>query len=137
MKIQTINAAAGVLAGVKINKISDKKIKAALVNDYLHLRRIVKKVEDDRKEIVDKFQKDWADELAAVEALRRDKKPVVGHDAYLEAERDANRAISALFEEEAETKLKAVPLDEFLDALVQDELTFEQIAILSEAGIVE
>lgn len=137
MKANLINALAGLLSGVKINKISDKEVKATLVNDYLHLRRIVKKIEEDRNEIVEKFQKDWADELAAVESFRREKKPVVGHDAYLEAERDANRAIAALFEEDVETRLKAVPMDEFLDALGEDELTLEQIALLTEGGIVE
>lgn len=137
MKANLINALAGLLSGIKINKISDKEVKTTLANDYLHLRRIVKKIEEDRNEIVEKFQQDWADELAAVESFRRDKKPVVGHDAYLEAERDANRAIAALFEEEVETRLKAVPMDAFLDALSEDELTLEQIALLTEGGIVE
>ena len=47
MTIATINALVGILAGMKLNKISDKNVKTALVNNYLHLRRFVKDAEAD------------------------------------------------------------------------------------------
>ena len=137
MTIATINMIVGILAGMKLNKISDKKVKATLVNDYLHLRKHVKDTEADRKELVDKFQSDWADELDAVEAFRRENKPVVGHDAYLDAERDANKAISGLFEREVEVDIKSIPMDEFMASCGAEELTLEQLAFLQEVGIVE
>lgn len=137
MKLSTANAVAGILSGMKINKILDKDVKTALVNDYLHLHRIVKRIDEDRKEIIEKFQKDWADELAEVEAFRKEGKPVEGHEEYLEAERDANKALADLFTEEVETSVKAVPMEAFLDALDEGELTLEQIAVLEEGGIVK
>jgi len=137
MTIATINMIVGILAGMKLNKISDKKVKTTLVNDYLHLRKHVKETEADRKELVDKFQSDWADELDAVEAFRRENKPVVGHDAYLDAERDANKAISGLFEREVEVDIKSIPMDEFMASCGAEELTLEQLAFLQEVGIVE
>lgn len=136
MKIAEINIAVSILAGIKINRITDKRVKACLVNDYLHLRKFVKEAEAERQDLVDKFQQDWADELAEVEAFRRDGKPVVGHDAYLEAERDANKAISDIFSREVEVDIKPVPMDDFTTAIGDEELTLEQLAFLQEVWII-
>lgn len=136
MKIAEINIAVSILAGIKINRIADKRVKACLVNDYLHLRKFVKEAEAERQDLVDKFQQDWADELAEVEAFRRDGKPVVGHDAYLEAEKDANKAISDIFSREVEVDIKPVPMDDFTTALGDEELTLEQLAFLQEVWII-
>jgi len=137
MNIATINMLVSILAGMKLNKITDKKVKTALVNDYLHLRKFVKDAEADRKELVDKFQDDWKDELDEVEAFRRDGKPVEGHDAYLDAEKDANKAISDLFLQEVEVEVQSIPLDSFMAFCGAEELTIEQLAFLQENGIVE
>lgn len=136
MKIAEINIAVSILAGIKINRITDKRVKACLVNDYLHLRKFVKEAEAERQDLVDKFQQDWADELAEVEAFRRDGKPVVGHDAYLEAEKDANKSISDIFSREVEVDIKPVPMDDFTTAIGDEELTLEQLAFLQEVWII-
>lgn len=137
MKISTINAIVGILSGMKINKITDKKVKSTLVNDYIHLRRFVKEADEERKELVEKFQDDWKEELSSVEALRRENKPVEGHDEYLEAERDANKVIADIFDRNVDTSLKAIPLEEFLGACDKEELTIEQIAFFQENGIID
>lgn len=137
MTIATINMLVGILAGMKLNKISDKKVKTALVNNYLHLRKFVKETEADRKELVDKFQEDFSDELDEVEAFRREGKPVVGHDSFLEAERDANKAISDLFTREVEVEVQPIPMNEFMAFCGAEELTIEQLAFLQESGLVE
>lgn len=137
MKLSIVNALCSILSGMKINRISDKVVKTALLNDYLHLRRFAKKAEEDRQEIVRKFQEDWMSELAIVEAYRKEGKPVVGHDEYLDAERDANKAIQDLFSAEVDTFLKAVPMDAFTTACGGEELTLEQIATLQDGGIIE
>ena len=137
MTIATINVLVGILAGMKLNKISDKKVKSALVDDYLHLRRFVKDAENDRKELVEKFQSDWADELDEVEAFRREVKPVVGHDSYLEAEKDANKTISNLFLKEVDVDIKSIPMVDFMASCGAEELTLEQLAFLQENGVVE
>jgi uncharacterized membrane-anchored protein YhcB (DUF1043 family) len=137
MKLATINMIVGILAGIKLNKITDKRVKTTLVNDYLHLRKFVREAESDRQSLVDKFQEDWADELDAINALRQDGKKVVGHDAYLEAEKDTNKAISDIFAREVEVSIKPLAMDEFMTACSGEELTIEQLAFLQEAGIVE
>lgn len=137
MKLATINMIVGTLSGIKLNKITDKRVKTTLVNDYLHLRKFVREAEIDRQALIDKFQSDWADELPKVEAFRQDKKPVVGHDEYLEAEKDANKAISDIFAREVEVDIKSVPMDDFMNACSGEELTIEQLAFLQESGVVE
>lgn len=135
LKRNIIIALAEILAGMKINKVVLKGPKQALMMDYLALRKEVKKAEADREEIVRKFQDDWADELPKVESFRRQGKPVLGHLDYLEAEKDANKAILAVFSQEVDIDLTAVPIDA-LDAVSED-ITLEQIALLQENGIIE
>ena len=137
MKLSTINTIARILAGIKINKISDKGVKTALVNDYLHLRKFAKDAEEERRELIDKFQDDWRDELAAVDALRKENKPVEGHDAYLDAEKDANKVIQGIFSKDVEVSIKSVEMGAFLAACGGEELTLEQIAFFQENGIIE
>jgi hypothetical protein len=136
MKLSEVNVIVGILAGMKINRITDKKTKTALLNDYLHLRPLFKKANDDAEEIRKKFQDDWEDELGAVQAFRDKRKPVVGHDAYLEAEKDANKAISDLFSSSVDVDINSVPMDEFMTSCGGEELTFEQIAFLQDTGII-
>lgn len=134
LKLYVIDQIAGILAGVKINKMEDKAAKSALMQDYLALRKVLKAAREDKDEIIRKFQEDWGEELAAVEKYRREKKPVVGHLDYLEAERDANKAIQDLFGKEVDVTITPVPFDA-LDR-VSDDLTLEQVALLQENGIV-
>lgn len=137
MKVATINEIVGILSGIKILKIADKKVKTTLLNDYIHLRRFVKEADEDRQEIIRKLQEDWKDEIHEVEALVRDGKPVVGHGSYLEAENDARKAIDDRFAIDVDTSVKAVPMDSFVASCAGEELTMEQIAFLQESGVIE
>jgi len=85
---------ANTLSVIKINKITDKGAKEALLKDYLIVHRIAKMVKADKDETIRKFQEDWKDEIDAVDAQRREGKPVTGHDEYLEAEADAIKSIN-------------------------------------------
>jgi nucleoside-specific outer membrane channel protein Tsx len=134
LKLYIIDQIAGILAGVKINRIEDKAAKSNLMKDYLALRKILKSAQEDKDEIIRKFQEDWGEELAAVEKYRREKKPVVGHLDYLEAERDANKAIQDLFSREVDITITPVSSEAF-DG-VSDALTLEQAALLQEVGII-
>lgn len=142
MKLYIINRIAGILAGVKINKMEDKAAKSALMQDYLALRKHLKSAQEDKDEIVRKFQEDWKDELAAVAECRRKEKPVVGHLDYLEAERDANKAISDIFDREVELEIVKVPEGSMSNPeLWGIDITLEgipgSIEFLKENGIVE
>jgi nucleoside-specific outer membrane channel protein Tsx len=135
MKLVDINTTAGILSGMKLNKIEDKRAKAALLKDYLALRKLAKDAMDDKNEIISKFKEDWKDELADVQAYRDKNEPVVGHDAYLEAERDANEAIQDILLREVDIELTKVDMTVFTG--FSDDITFEQIAFLLEVGLIE
>jgi nucleoside-specific outer membrane channel protein Tsx len=134
LKLYIIDQIAGILAGVKINRMEDKAAKSALMQDYLALRKVLKSAQEDKGEIIRKLQEDWGEELAAVEKYRREKKPVVGHLDYLEAERDANKAIQDLFSREVDITITPVSFEAFEG--VSDALTLEQAALLQEVGII-
>lgn len=135
MKLVDINTTAGILSGMKLNKIEDKRAKAALLKNYLALRKLAKEAMDDKNEIISKFKEDWKDELADVQAYRDKNEPVVGHDAYLEAERDANEAIQDILLREVDVELTKVDMTVFTG--FSDDITFEQIAFLLEVGLID
>lgn len=135
MKISTASTAASILSGIRLNRITDKDAKAALLKDYLALRRVAKEADADKDEIIRKFQEDWADELRAVQSFREKNRPVIGHLDYLEAEKDANKAISAVFSADVEIDLSPVEISAVAD--FSEDITLEQIAFLQECGIVE
>ena len=135
MKIADINVVVGILSGVKINRIADKEAKAALLKDYLALRKVAKEAEDEKNEIIRKFQEDWADVLPAIQAFRDKNIPVVGHDDYLDAEKDANKAILDLFDAKVDVDLSPAKTESIMD--FSDDITLEQIAFLQECGIIE
>ena len=138
MKLAKINTIVGILAGIQFFRITDKKTRTALIDDYRNLRPFFKKSNEEAEAIQSKFQEDWNDELDAIRTLREKGLPVVGHDAYLDAEKAANKAIADVFDAEVEVDIKSVGLDDFLAncAGVATNLTLEQFAFLEEVGII-
>ena len=135
LTIYQTSAAAGILSGIKLSRITDKDAKAALLKDYIAIRKVVKGAEDEKGEIVRKFQDDWADELAAVQSYREKCRPVVGHLDYLEAEKDANKAIQDIYAGDVDIDLSPVKMEAIMD--FSDDITLEQIAFLQDCGILE
>lgn len=138
MKLTNNNAIAitNLLAGMTLNKIADKEVKNALVWNYIVLRKIARDANADTQEVVNKFQDDWKEAIAPVRTMREENKPVVGYDDFLEAERDANNTIAAILEKEVEADVKVVALDDFLNAIGSEEITFEQVAALRDCGLI-
>lgn len=119
MKLSTAKVISEILLAMKINRLSDKEVKAILTKDYLALRKVVKEVDNDREELSRKFREDWAEELS-----KTDKS-----DAYKKAEAEANAAIMGLYEKEADIVLDPVPSEVFFDAeLWGEDNTLGQIA---------
>lgn len=135
LSIAYISTAAGILSGIKLNRITDKDAKAALLKDYLALRKVAKDADAEKSEVIRKFQDDWADELKAVQAFRDKQEKVVGHDDYLDAEKDANKAISDIFSASVDIDLSPAKIDALID--FSEDITLEQIAFLEDCGIIE
>lgn len=130
MKIATINQVAGILSGIKINRIGDKAVKASLLKDYLALHKIAKGGAEEKMEIRKKFQADWDDEIDDVESQRMiaPDKPVEGHDAFLDAERDALEEMYKIDERDVDVELAKVRADALYDAdLWADDILLGQI----------
>lgn len=136
MNIVIASTIVNILSRVKLNKIIDKDIKTTLVKDYLQLKSIVHKAEENKQELIKKFQDDWKEEIPKISALRKDNKPIEGFDEYLEAEADALKMINESFAEDVEVSLVPVDLDKFINAVGEEELTLEAIAFLQENGVV-
>ena len=60
---------------------------------------------------------------------------VVGYDDYLDAEKDANKAIVGVFSAQVEIDLSPVGNDAIMG--FSEDITLEQIAFLQECGIIE
>ena len=126
----------GVLSNIKLNKITDKDTKATLVKDFIKLKSIVRKAEESRQEIIDKFRTDWAEEIPVIDKLRMNKESVEEHKEFLEAEKDVFKMINDIFSEEVEVELTPVDLDKFVNAVDDEGLTLEAIAFLQENGVI-
>lgn len=137
MKYFEIKALVDILAGIKLCKIPDSDVKSGILMNYLALRKIVKDVEADKQELAMKFQEDWKEERDAVFALRREKKPIEGHDDYLKAVDETNLILQKMDETEMEVSIKPVNMDKFVASIPGEEINLEQIAILVDCGILE
>lgn len=119
MKLSTAKVISEILLAMKINRLSNKDAKATLTKDFLALRKVVKEADDDREELSKKFREDWAEEL-----LKTDKS-----DAYKKALDEANAAIMALYDREADVPLDPVPSGVLFDTeLWGEDNTLGQIA---------
>ena len=139
MKLTNSNAIAitNILSGIKLNKIPDKNIKSILLWNYVALRKIARDANDDKQEIIKKLQEDWRESISPVRTLREENKPVVGFDDYLAAEKDANEAISAIMEKEIEADIRPVELEGFIDAIDDEDISFEQVALFKDYGLIK
>lgn len=124
-----------ILVASRINRIADKEVKDALLKEYLEIHKIAEAAKADQNEISRKFNADWREEATAVAKYRNAGKPVVGHLDFLDAERDAEKAIQDLLKAEVDIDITAVPMDEIM--AVSEDITLGQIAMLQEYGIIE
>ena len=137
LKVVIIDSIVNVLATIKLSKITDKEVKEKLIKDYLLMRQVVKRAQEDRQEIIDKFRSDWGDTINEVEKLRKEKKPVDEYKDFLTAEEDTVSLITKLFNVEEELSLSPVKLDDFISAVGEENITLETIAFLEDCGILE
>ena len=137
MKISNINTAVGILGGIGITKLPDKLVKTTILNDYLYLRKFVREAEDESAEISKKFREDWGDEMDVVEVALAKREPVVGHENYIEAKKDAEKILHDIMDRDVDIDIRSVQMDDFMNACKNENLTLEQIAFLQEVGILE
>ena len=124
-----------ILVASRINRIADKEVKDALLKEYLEIHKIAEAAKADQNEISRKFNADWREEATAVAKYRNAGKPVVGHLDFLDAERDAEKAIQDILKAEVDIDITPAPMDDIM--AVSEDITLGQIAMLQEYGIIE
>lgn len=138
MKLADINAIAGVLAGIKINKIADKSTKDEINKSFLAVRKALRPFERDRDDLVEKFRADWKDEITA-DLAKKD----FDRTAFEQAKVDLNNTIAKMLNE-GEAEVAFLPIKS--DALFNPDLWWENatlgeidnsIAFLVKHGVAE
>lgn len=121
MTNSAVDKVAGILFGVKLTAIQDKVIRTTLLKDYLAIRKEAKALGEEQSELVNKFNADWKDNRES--------------EDYRRALEDLNNTIRGIMEREVEVSISPVGMDAFMSEIKDEALTFEQIAILTENGI--
>lgn len=132
MKKIDVQNAVNAFGRIPVNKVKDDVVRNTLIYDYRRLRKVSREIEEERTDLVEKFQADFAVEAEEARALRQQGKAVTGAALapFLKAEAELNRAVRAMFREEVELELKTVPMDDFVKAVKDGDYTFEDLSAL-------
>jgi hypothetical protein len=132
MKKIDVQNAVNAFGRIPVNKVKDDVVRNTLIYDYRRLRKVSREIEEERTDLVEKFQADFAVEAEEARALRQQGKAVTGAALapFLKAEAELNRAVRAMFREEVELELQTVPMDDFVKAVKDGEFTFEDLSAL-------
>lgn len=132
MKKIDVQNAVNAFGRIPVNKVKDDVVRNTLIYDYRRLRKVSREIEEERTDLVEKFQSDFAVEAEEARALRQQGKAVTGAALapFLKAEAELNRAVRAMFREEVELELKTVPMDDFVKAVKDGDYTFEDLSAL-------
>ena len=135
MKKIDVQNAVNAFGRIPVNKVKDDVVRNTLIYDYRRLRKVSREIEEERTDLVEKFQGDFAAEMEEVRALRQ-KGEVISAAArpdlaaFLKAEAKLNRDVREMFREEVSLDLNRVSVDDFIKAVKDGEYTFEDIAAL-------
>ena len=132
MKKIDVQNAVNAFGRIPVNKVKDDIVRNTLIYDYRRLRKVSREIEEERTDLVEKFQADFAVEAEEARALRQQGKAVTGAALapFLKAEAELNRDVRAMFREEVELELKTVPTDDFVKAVKDGDYTFEDLSAL-------
>ncbi len=132
MKKIDVQNAVNAFGRIPVNKVKDDVVRNTLIYDYRRLRKVSREIEEERTDLVEKFQADFAVEAEEARALRQQGKAVTGAALapFLKAEAELNRAVRAMFREEVELEFKTVPMDDFVKAVKDGDYTFEDLSAL-------
>lgn len=130
MKKIDVQNAVNAFGRIAVSRVKDEKIRSTLIYDYRNLRKASRTIDQERSDLVDKFQSDFAEEVHEVAALRNAGQSVAGHMEFLVAESKMNTLMKGLFREEIDVDLQRIALDDFVRAVKDGEYTFEDLAVL-------
>ena len=78
MKKIDVQNAVNAFGQIPVNKVKDDIVRNTLIYDYRRLRKVSREIEEERTDLVEKFQADFAVEAEEARALRQQGKAVTG-----------------------------------------------------------
>lgn len=136
MKKSKIIAVFRFLSNIKVSKIKDKDVRAAIISNHLQMYKIAEEYETDIKEIQKKLFEGKDEDVKALNDLREkykhetdeEKKNDIiaiitdNYGEILALEKEMSDAIETRLKEEKEINIKKVSKDAFIDALIDAEI---------------
>lgn len=121
------------LSGIKLNKITNKEVRSAVISNHLQMYNISKSYDDDVQELRKRFFEDKDDEINKVNALREKfknesdsviKSSIIAeiesdHKELLELEQAFYKEVNELHNSEIELNLKKIKQLDFIDACTE------------------
>lgn len=149
MKKSKIIAYFRFLSGIKVSKITDKEVRAAIISNHLQMYRVAQEHDEDVKEIQKKLFEGKGEEINALNDLRTKyqnekdeakkaeivKIIVDNHAEILELEKEFQNAVGEKLKEEKELNLKKVAQDAFIDACVEAEVDITPADLVELDGL--
>lgn len=136
MKKSKIIAVFRFLSNIKVSKIKDKDVRAAIIANHLQMYKIAEEYESDIKEIQKKLFEGKDEDVKSLNELKEkynlekdeDKKNEIvkvikdNFGEILKLEKEVADAIETRLKEEKEINIKKVNKDAFIDALIDAEI---------------
>ena len=136
MKKSKIIAVFRFLSNIKVSKIKDKDVRAAIIGNHLQMYKIAEEYETDIKEIQKKLFEGKDEDVKSLNELREkynlekdeDKKNEIvkvikdNFGEILKLEKEVADAMETRLKEEKEITIKKVNKDAFIDALIDAEI---------------
>lgn len=126
------------LSSIKLNKVSDKETRSAILANHMALYKLNKGVNDDVEELRKRFFEGKEAELKKYIALQDAGKTDELDPKMRELVIEFNTEYGNLMSSHADVSLKKIDADSFVDALAEQniDITLEELARMQECGLV-
>lgn len=135
------------LNSIKLNKVSNKEMRSAIISNHMQMHNIAKQYDEDVKELQKKLFEGKEESIESLNSLREEYKKandsrkkeiettiIKDHSDILSLEIEFNNEIVNLLNSEVELNLKKVTQDIFIDSCVEADvdITSGDLIILTD-----
>ena len=145
MKKAKIIEAFRFINGIKLNVVSDKETRSAIISNHLKMYKIVEQHEAEVKKVYEKFFDGKTEEIQVLYNLRNEfnsdatderKKEIVesimkDHADLLAVEKEFNETYSNMLNEEVEVNITKLNQESFINACADSNLDFSMTEIIA------
>ena len=135
------------LSTIKLNKVSNKEMRSAIISNHMQMHNIAKQYDEDIKELQKRLFEGKEESIESLNSLREEYKKandsrkkeiettiIKDHSDILSLEMEFNNEIVNLLNSEVELNLKKVTQDIFIDSCVEADvdITSGDLIILTD-----